>query len=52
MVAGSSPVGASNGGVAQLAERYLCKVNDVGSSPITSTKFLQGADLIVGLDCN
>lgn len=26
------------GVVAQLAERYLCKVEDVGSNPICSTK--------------
>ncbi|CAB4154580.1 hypothetical protein UFOVP1307_111 [uncultured Caudovirales phage] len=29
--------GFINGVVAQLAERYLCKVKDVGSSPTSST---------------
>jgi hypothetical protein len=29
-----------NGVVAQLAERYLCKVKDVGSSPTNSTDFI------------
>ena len=28
------------GVIAQLAERYLCKVEDVGSTPIGSTKGL------------
>jgi hypothetical protein len=31
-----------NGVLAQLVERYLCKVKDVGSSPINSTNFIMG----------
>lgn len=34
---GSIPGTCSNGVVAQLAERYPCKVEDVGSNPIYST---------------
>ena len=31
-------LGSTKGVIAQLAERYLCKVKDVGSNPIDSTK--------------
>lgn len=35
---GSNPVEATKGGEAQMAVRQLCKLMDVGSMPITSTK--------------
>jgi hypothetical protein len=38
------------GDVAQLAERYLCKVKDVGSSPIVSTKKNKMEELLKHLD--
>ena len=43
-------VSSLSGEVAQLAERYLCKVKDVGSSPIFSTKKNKMEELLKHLD--
>jgi hypothetical protein len=41
-----------NGAVAQLAERFLCKEEDVGSNPICSTVMFDNyADLMKVVDC-